>query len=81
MPTALVIAAILGIIFAVLETRGVMWVPSPTGIGIGMIVPAAVIFVMFLGGVVERIWAKPPMDKGNGSKPEEIGLLAEAVRQ
>ena len=55
---ALVIAAIIGIIFAVLETRGVTWVPSPTGIGIAMIVPAAVIFVMFLGGVVERIWAK-----------------------
>lgn len=55
---ALVIAAIIGIIFAVLETRGVTWVPSPTGIGIAMIVPAAVIFVMFLGGVVEWIWAK-----------------------
>src|SRR5262249_20168610 len=54
---ALVIASILGIIFAILENRGSTWVPSPTGIGIGMIVPAAVIIVMFLGGVVERIWA------------------------
>ena len=53
---ALVIASIIGVIFAVLETRGVNWVPSPTGIGIAMLVPAAVIIVMFLGGVVERLW-------------------------
>jgi uncharacterized oligopeptide transporter (OPT) family protein len=53
---ALIIFAVLGIIFAVLESRGVEWVPSPTGMGIGMLVPFAVIFVMFLGSVVERIW-------------------------
>src|SRR2546427_10864892 len=29
---ALVIASILGIIFAILETRGANWVPSPTGV-------------------------------------------------
>jgi len=52
---ALVIAAVLGIVFALLETR-TDWVPSPTGIGIGMLVPAAVIFVMFLGSLVERSW-------------------------
>ena len=32
--------------------------PSPTGIGIGMLVPAAVVFVMFLGGVVEAVWKR-----------------------
>src|SRR5712691_9999780 len=53
---ALIIGAIIGIILAVLENRNVKWVPSPTGIGIGMLVPAAVIIVMFLGGVVERLW-------------------------
>ena len=39
-----------------METREVKWVPSPTGIGIGMLVPFAVILVMFLGSVVERVW-------------------------
>jgi uncharacterized oligopeptide transporter (OPT) family protein len=53
---ALIIATILGIIFAVLENWGIRWVPSPTGVGIGMLVPAAVILVMFIGGVVERLW-------------------------
>jgi uncharacterized oligopeptide transporter (OPT) family protein len=43
-------------VLTVLESRKHAWVPSPTGIGIGMLVPAAVVFVMFLGGVVDRIW-------------------------
>ena len=30
--------------------------PSPTGAGIGALVPAAVIIVMFFGSVVERLW-------------------------
>jgi len=55
---ALVVGSILGIILAVLEYRNVKWIPSPTGIGIAMIVPASVIFVMFLGGVVDRLWLR-----------------------
>jgi uncharacterized oligopeptide transporter (OPT) family protein len=55
---ALIVASILGIAFAILESRGARWVPSPTAVGIGMLVPAAVILVMFLGGVLERIWAR-----------------------
>jgi uncharacterized oligopeptide transporter (OPT) family protein len=53
---ALVVAALLGILFTVLESRGSKWVPSPTGAGIGALVPAAVIIVMFFGSVVERLW-------------------------
>lgn len=55
---ALVIGAALGILFAVLESKKVKWVPSATGIGIGMMVPAAVVLVMFLGGVIEFTWRK-----------------------
>lgn len=53
---ALAIGAVLGVLFAVLESRKVRWVPSPTAVGIGMLVPAAVIIVMFIGAVVDRIW-------------------------
>ena len=56
--TALVIFSILGVVFTVLEGRKKKWVHSPTGVGIGMLVPAAVIFVMFLGAVADRIWWK-----------------------
>jgi hypothetical protein len=34
----------------------VAWIPSPTAVGIGMLLPAAVIFVMFLGSIVDRLW-------------------------
>jgi uncharacterized oligopeptide transporter (OPT) family protein len=54
--TALVIASLIGVLFAVLESRHVAWIPSPTAVGIGMLVPAAVIFVMFLGSLVDRLW-------------------------
>jgi uncharacterized oligopeptide transporter (OPT) family protein len=55
---ALVVGAVLGILIAVLESKGYRWVPSATGVGIAMLVPAAVIIVMFLGGLVDYIWRK-----------------------
>jgi uncharacterized oligopeptide transporter (OPT) family protein len=33
-------------------------VPSPTGVGIGILVPFSVIFTMFLGGVVGYVWER-----------------------
>lgn len=57
--TALVIAVVLGVIFTLLEgTRFKKWTPSPTGLGIGMLVPASAIITMFLGSVVEIVWGK-----------------------
>jgi len=56
---ALVIAVVLGILFTILEaTRFKAWTPSPTGIGIGMLVPASAIITMFIGGVIALIWQK-----------------------
>ena len=49
---ALAIGSILGVALAILESRGIDQVPSRTGVGIGKLVPFAVIVVMFLGGVV-----------------------------
>jgi uncharacterized oligopeptide transporter (OPT) family protein len=43
---------------AVLENRKTKWVPSSTGIGIGMLVPFSVVFVMFLGGLVDTFWRR-----------------------
>ena len=54
--TALIVGSILGVVLTVLEMRKQKWVPSPTAAGIGMFVPAAVIIVMFLGGVADRMW-------------------------
>jgi uncharacterized oligopeptide transporter (OPT) family protein len=55
---ALFVGIALGILFTVLEDRKFTWVPSPTGTAIGMLVPASVIIVMFLGSVVDTIWRR-----------------------
>ena len=48
----------LGVVFTVLEARPALrkFVPSPTAIGIGIIVPFSVVFTMFLGGLVGHFW-------------------------
>jgi uncharacterized oligopeptide transporter (OPT) family protein len=76
--TALIIGSLLGILLAVLESgRFQRFVPSPTGVGIGMLVPAAVIFVMFLGGVVELVWSKlNPRTYGRYLVPLSSGFIA-----
>ena len=75
--SALVIGSILGIVLAIVESRGIDWVPSPTAVGIGALVPFAVIVVMFLGGVIERVWRR--VDKGSNELymvPLASGLIA-----
>jgi uncharacterized oligopeptide transporter (OPT) family protein len=75
--TALVIGCSLGVLLAVLESRKVRWVPSPTGVGIGMLVPASVIITMFLGSVIERIWARvSPQTNARYVTPVSSGLIA-----
>ena len=50
--------AVLGVMLTVLEDQPKLkkWVPSPTGIGIGILVPFSVISTMFIGGVVATVW-------------------------
>ena len=58
--TALLIAVVLGIVFTVIEdTKWKKYCPSPTGIGIGMLVPGSAIVTMFLGGLLALLWPKP----------------------
>jgi len=57
--TALVVWSLLGILLAWLENRGLKkWIPSPTGMGIGMLVPFAVVLVMFFGGLIDLFWRR-----------------------
>jgi uncharacterized oligopeptide transporter (OPT) family protein len=74
---ALIIGAIVGVVLTVLESRKAKWVPSPTGIGIGMLVPAAVIIVMFLGSLIERTWSRiAPRSNHEYMIPLASGLIA-----
>jgi uncharacterized oligopeptide transporter (OPT) family protein len=62
---ALLIAVVLGIVFTVIEgTRFKKFCPSPTGIGIGMLVPGSAIVTMFLGALVAGAWPKPASAAG-----------------
>lgn len=48
----------LGILLASLEPRYKKYVPSPTGIGIGMLIPAVAMLPMILGGFVQFFWRR-----------------------
>lgn len=52
---ALAIAAVLGIVFTVLEQdpKRRTWMPSPTGIGIGMLIPASAVATMLVGALID----------------------------
>lgn len=55
---ALLVFSVLGVILTVLESKPKLrpFVPSPTGIGIGILVPFSVIATMFVGGIIGVIW-------------------------
>jgi uncharacterized oligopeptide transporter (OPT) family protein len=75
----LVICSVLGVIFTVLESKKSLkpYVPSPTGIGIGILVPFAVIATMFVGAVVGLVWKKSsPKTSEHYLIPFASGLIA-----
>ncbi len=57
---ALLIFSVLGVVLTILESNKRLkpFVPSPTGIGIGILVPFSVIATMFIGGVIGAIWQR-----------------------
>ena len=56
----LLVFSFLGIVFTVLEANPKLkrYVPSPTGVGIGILVPFSVVFTMFLGGIIGYLWER-----------------------
>lgn len=56
---ALVIALFVGVALTLLEaTRLARWVPSPTAIGLGMLIPGFAVFPMVVGGIVYALWKR-----------------------
>lgn len=77
--SALGIGAVLGVLFTVLEQKKEWrnFVPSPTGLGIGMLVPANAITTMFLGALADWIWRKlKPAQAVAYSIPLASGFIA-----
>ena len=75
--TALLVALVVGGLFTVLEPKHHRYVPSPTAIGIGMLVPGFAIMPMVLGGIVSYVWAKrAPKSEAEHNLPLASGLIA-----
>jgi uncharacterized oligopeptide transporter (OPT) family protein len=55
---AMVMAIVLGILITCLEPKYAHFLPSPTAVGIGMLVPGQAILPMVAGGIVQWMWAK-----------------------
>ena len=56
---ALGLALVLGVAMTLLETtRFGRWVPSPTAIGLGMLIPGLAVFPMVVGGIVQAVWRR-----------------------
>jgi uncharacterized oligopeptide transporter (OPT) family protein len=55
---ALLVGVGVGVVLTVIESNPKLrrWVPSPTGLGIGMLVPGSAVCSMFLGGTVGELW-------------------------
>jgi uncharacterized oligopeptide transporter (OPT) family protein len=78
---ALAVSVALGVGFTVLEKRGPSRSPSTTGIGMGMLIPGAVVVPMVLGGLVAALWKqRAPKSEGEHRIALSSGLIAgEAV--
>jgi putative OPT family oligopeptide transporter len=77
--SALLVGALLGIVFTLCEQkqRWRTFVPSPTGVGIGMLVPFSAVIGMFLGALVDLVWRRAsPKSAEHYSIPIASGLIA-----
>ena len=79
MKTSFTVGALIGIAFTLLEQRK-SWrafVPSPTGIGIGMLIPISAVTTMFLGALADFVWGKAsPSSHTRYSIPIASGFIA-----
>jgi uncharacterized oligopeptide transporter (OPT) family protein len=74
---AAILFGILGILIALFEKRLHKYLPSPTGLGIGMMVPGTVVFTMFIGGLLGSLWDRAhPESAKKMSMPLASGLIA-----
>lgn len=72
-----VLFAVFGILITLAETRFGNYLPSPTGVGIGMMVPGSVVFTMVLGGLLMSLWTR--LDRKSADKfgmPLASGLIS-----
>jgi uncharacterized oligopeptide transporter (OPT) family protein len=73
----LVIGIATGILLTLLAEKYEEKVPSPSAIGIGMLIPASVLMTFILGGFGQLVWAKvSPKSEEDFRIPLASGLIA-----
>jgi uncharacterized oligopeptide transporter (OPT) family protein len=79
MKTSFAVGALVGLVLTVLEQRP-SWrsfVPSPTGMGIAMLIPISAVTVIFVGAAGDRVWQRiAPASHERYSIPIASGLIA-----
>ncbi len=74
---AAIVFAVLGILITLGEGRYKHLLPSPTAIGIGMVVPGSVVFTMVIGGLIQLVWQRgDPKSEQHLSAALASGLIA-----
>jgi len=71
--------AAIGVLITVLEVRKEWrrFLPSPTGVGIAMLIPFNAVTGIFLGAMLDQVWARvAPRSQAQYSIPAASGLLA-----
>ena len=79
MTTSLGVGAVIGVLLTLLEQkeRWRPYVPSPTGMGIAMLIPVNAVTMIFIGAAADSIWAKTsPESHERYSIPIASGLIA-----
>ncbi len=65
----MLIAVALGIVITCLEPRYSRFLPSPTAVGIGMLIPGQAILPMVAGGLFQWAWSKANREDGREILP------------
>jgi uncharacterized oligopeptide transporter (OPT) family protein len=79
MKSSLAVGALVGVVLTLLEQkkRWRAFVPSPTGMGIAMLIPISAVTMIFLGAAADQIWARTARDHHDRySIPVASGLIA-----
>jgi uncharacterized oligopeptide transporter (OPT) family protein len=79
MLTSVTVGAAIGVVLTLLEQRKEWrrFLPSPTGMGIAMVIPVNAVTMIFLGALADLIWSKmSPASHERYSIPIASGLIA-----
>lgn len=76
---AMLIAVALGVVFAILEQSSKLkrWAPSPTGLGLGVLLPFASVATIFAGGLIALAWRRAAPEQAKAFRvPLASGFIA-----